>query len=196
MLTKGDLQSIECEADALIALATKRPEANSCSACGRTNTSDSRFCRGCGAPNPGNLPAELEVMRLTSGARAGHQTVITGVLIVLSIAAAAVPLILLGNSRKEFIGWILLAIGQIVGWSTLVYGIVRLHRTLNPKPMRQPPYPPALSTNEPAFAASALPPQSAWSSVTENTTELLDAERVQNASVPLHPRRTDTSSMS
>lgn len=196
MVTKGDLQTVEREADALIALATRRQVANVCLTCGTNNVGDSRFCRGCGAPNDGSLPAELEVMRLTAGARAGQQTIVAGTLIItLSILALALPLIFIGNTRKETIWWVLLILSQVAGWATLFYGILRLHRTLNPKKETQPFHSLTIPQKIPSIEPAALPPQSAWSSVTEGTTELLDDQTRDRTATPVDQAIADTSKM-
>jgi hypothetical protein len=185
MVTKGDLHTVEREADALIALATRPQTAAACVTCGTNNSADSRFCRGCGAPNTGSLPAELEVMRLTAGARAGQQTIVAGVLVILSILPLALSLILFGRPKRETIGWVLLGLSQMVGWAVLLYGILRMHRTLNPKAGAQNVLPGELSRDLTANEHAALPPQSAWSSITEGTTELLDAQRTERTAVPI-----------
>lgn len=185
MVTGGDLQTVEREADALIALATRPHTAAACVTCGTNNSADSRFCRGCGAPNTGSLPAELEVMRLTAGTRAGQQTIVAGVLVILSVLPLALSLILFGRPKRETIGWVLLGLSQTIGWAVLLYGILRMHRTLNPKPGAQPVLPGELSRDLTSHEHAALPPQSAWSSITEGTTELLDAQRTEHAAVPI-----------
>lgn len=195
MVTSGDLHTLEREAEAIIALVNMRPTSSTCVMCGTNNSGDSRFCRGCGAPNAGSVPAELEVMRLTAGARAGQQTVVTGAIVVLSILAIAVPLILFGRPKGVTAGWVLLILGQLVGWATLLYGMIRLHRTLNPKTTAQPF--PSMNHAQ-AFTpakAGALPPQSAWASVTEGTTELLGTQPGERVEAPAARTNADTGAM-
>jgi hypothetical protein len=186
--------------DAIVALATASARATVCRSCGAGNTSDSRFCRSCGAPAAHeSLPAELEVMRLNAGARAAHQEHFTGVLIILLNLAVALPLILLtGRPKAIRVGFIILAIGQILGWLTLLYGMLRLHRTLNPRrgASREPfaaDLPRAVAG---AQGTSALPPASAntWAaSVTEGTTELLGAPpKKEPAAEPVRRARENT----
>jgi len=121
-------------------------------------------------------------MRLTAGARAAHQEHFTGALVLLASLAVALPLILIPDRPKPVrIGLIVLAIGQLIGWLTLLYGMLRLHRTLNPRraASREPfgaDLPRAVTG---AQGTVALPPPSAnnWAaSVTEGTTELLGAQ--------------------
>ncbi len=198
--TEGDKQTFECEVDAVVALATATAKATVCRACGAGNTGDSRFCRACGAPAAREaLPAELEVMRLTAGARAAHQEHFTGVVIVLINLAIALPLILLtGKPKAVRVGLIILAIGQVLGWLTLLYGMMRLHRTLNPRrgASREP-----FASDLPRAVAgvqgtSALPPPSAntWAaSVTEGTTELLGVPpKKEPAAEPVRRARENT----
>jgi len=196
LMTRGDRQTLEREADALVAVASARPEPSLCAACGTENTADSRFCRLCGTPNAVGEPAELEVMRLTAGARGSLQEIVTGLLLVLFVTAAFVPLILFGNPKAAKAGWIFFAVGQLAGWLILLYGVLRLGRTLNPKEERRkrtnaPAAAPALPSNA---RERALPPPPARSpvasagsapSITEGTTNLLAAEARGRAAVPL-----------
>jgi hypothetical protein len=195
--TEGDKQTFEREVDAIIALATASASATVCHACGASSTSDTRFCRTCGAPAAREaLPAELEVMRLTAGARAAHQEVFTGVLIVLINLAITLPMILLtGRPKAIKSGFILLVIGQLLGWLTLLYGMLRLHRTLNP---RRGAANQLLATDTRRAVAGAqvraLPQaNTTWaSSVTEGTTELLNTPPKEPAAVPLRRERENT----
>lgn len=64
------MQALEREAEAIIALAASASVEVFCPSCGVENAGNARFCRGCGKPAARNqLPAELEVMRLTANAR-------------------------------------------------------------------------------------------------------------------------------
>jgi hypothetical protein len=198
--TEGDKQTFEREVDAIIALATASATATVCHACGAGSTSDTRFCRSCGAPAAREaLPAELEVMRLTAGARAAHQEVATGSIIIFVTLAVALPLMLLiGRPKAVKIGAIVLFIGQVLGWLTLLYGMLRLHRTLNPRRGAvNELLTPSESRRVAAVAGAqgaALPPAStAWAaSVTEGTTELLDAPRKEPVRVPRRQERENT----
>lgn len=198
--TEGDKQTFEREVDAIIALAAANATATVCHACGASSTSDSRFCRTCGAPAAREaLPAELEVMRLTAGARAAHQEIITGVAIVLLDLAITLPIILLaGRPKAVKIGFIFLAIGQLLGWLTLLYGMLRLHRTLNPKRGSSRDYSPIDTARTVAGArgvGAALPPATtapAWASVTEGTTELLASPPKETVAAPVKRERENT----
>ncbi len=188
---KGDHQTIEREVDAIVALASQRPMSSSCAACGTNNTGDSRFCRVCGVPNTGSEPAELEVLRLNAEARAGHRAIITGVSLVFAILLLALPLILLGNPKGVKAGWAILMLGEIAGWLTLFYGMIVLHQALNPKKARQQ-LPSSVPQMTPAIEPAALPPQSAWASVTEGTTELLSDRRNEREAIPINRGGDDT----
>ena len=137
--TEGDKQTFEREVDAIIALALATADSGGfCRACGTESSGGSRFCRACGAPaSRESLPAELEVMRLTAGARAAHQEHFSGILIMLLDLAVALPLIMFGKPKAVGMGIALLVIGQILGWACLLYGVLRLHRP--PRPTASPP---------------------------------------------------------
>ena len=189
-LTRGDRQTIGREADAIVALASVRA-AETCSACGADTTGDSRFCRLCGAPSAAMAPAELELMRLTAGARAEHQTIVMALITLL--VAFLVPLIILATKGASgvLIASMLLAVFGLPGFVTLLMGVWRVHRTLNSPEMRgaeqslarvpghvplntpsivnQIPAPPTATTGEVLL-------RRAPSSVTEAPTELLRFE--------------------
>ncbi|HEU4710968.1 MAG TPA: hypothetical protein VFS76_05350 [Pyrinomonadaceae bacterium] len=188
---QGDHHTIEREVDAIVALASQRPVSSVCVACGANNTGDSRFCRVCGVPNTGGEPAELEVLRLNAEARTGHRAIITGVSLVFGILLLALPLILFGNPKGIKAGWAILVLGEIAGWLTLFYGMLVLHRALNPKkPRHQLPSgaPQMMPANDPV----ALPPRSARASVTENSTELLFDQRQKREAIPINRGGDDT----
>lgn len=177
LMTDGDKKTLELEADAVIALAAAPPDAGFCRNCGTGNPGDARFCRLCGAPGTGSEPAELEVVRLTAGARASLQEVVVGLLIAVAILALTLPMIFFGKPKLVNIGWVLLAVGQALAWWMTLYGVFRLYRTLNPKgerarQLRAAAFAPALHAEHPSHT-SALPPAPARVSVTEGTTELL-----------------------
>jgi len=174
---KGDHQTIEREVDAIVALVVQRPASSVCAACGTQNTADSRFCRVCGVPNSGSEPAELEVLRLNAETRSGHRAIITGVSLVLGTVLLALPLILFGNPKGVRGGWALLITGEILSWLTLFYGMIVLHRALNPKETK-PEASLRLAQMKSATEPTAFPPQSARPSVTEGATELfLDRQK-------------------
>lgn len=191
--TEGDKQTFEREVDAIVALALAAARTTVCRACGAESAGDSRFCRACGAPaSRESLPAELEVMRLTADARAAHQEHVTGVLILLLDLAVTLPLILFGKPKAVNFALVLLVIGQLLGWVCLLYGMRRLHRTLNPKRAAREEESPRLPRALPTAAAPAQalpPPSTEWASITEGTTELLGTPRREKIEAPL--RRAD-----
>lgn len=173
LMTDGDKKTLELEADAVIALAAAPPAASVCRNCGTENPGDARFCRLCGAPGTGAEPAELEVARLTAGSRASLQEIVVGLLISVGLLAVTLPMILFGKPKVANAGWFFLALGQAFAWWMILYGVLRLHRTVNPKgertrQLRAAAFAPALHA-EHTSETSALPPVS----VTEGTTELL-----------------------
>jgi hypothetical protein len=190
--TNGDLLTLEREADAFVALAAEPPAAGLCRACGTENGADARFCRLCGAPNAAGAPAELEVLRLTAGARAGLQEVVGGLFIVLLTAACMLPLIIFSVKPNAVrTGWIFLCIGEAIGWWMALYGVMRTHRTLNRRPEAQALAPASMPAALPHAHLSTLPP--APFSVTEGTTELLGASPREREPVPARREQGDTS---
>ncbi|HEV2763718.1 MAG TPA: zinc ribbon domain-containing protein [Pyrinomonadaceae bacterium] len=189
LMTKGDRRTLEREADAVVALAAARQEASLCPSCGTENTADSRFCRLCGAPAASGEVGEVELARLTAGARASLQEIFGGLLLVLLIAAVFLPLVLFGGAKAAKAGWFFLALGQLAGWWMLLYGVARLHRTLNPKAERHDVLPAAAPAKLSGARTNVLPPAPARVSVTEGTTELLGAQPRER--VPARARRRD-----
>ena len=178
VMFEGDRQTLEREADAIVALAAAPPAASVCGQCGTENPGDARFCRLCGAPGAGSEPAELEVMRLTAGSRAALQEIAVGLAVALGVLAVTLPRILFAIKPKVVnVGWAFLLIGELFGWWMTLSGVLRLHRTLN----RKGPDAPARTLDSAAVSAptlhaeqaAQLPPARARASVTEGTTELL-----------------------
>lgn len=194
-MTRGDLQTLEREADAIVALAAAPPASTLCRACGTENVGDAHFCRLCGAPSAAGVPAELEVLRLTAGSRASLQEITTGLLITLATLAVTLPLILFSIKPKVVnAGWILLLIGETLGWLMTLYGVMRLYLTLNSKKRRARlagvESTQTIPQSLPSARTTALPP----ASVTEGTTELLgDAHAYAREKVHAPRQRGDTS---
>ena len=189
-VTKGDRQTVERQAEAIIAIANARAMAPACASCGTDNLSDSRFCRVCGTPAIGGEPAELEVLRLTHGARYAHQTITGALIAALCVAAVAIPMILLSVSGSK--GFALLIVGEIIALFWLLSGMRRLHRTLNTKKTVQQALGATAPQVIPTFRAKELPPQSAQTFVTEGTTELLAPRAGEPAVLPLKSNRANT----
>ena len=196
-MTRGDLKTLEREADAIVALAAAPPASGLCRACGTENASDAHFCRLCGAPSETRVPSELEVLRLTAGSRASLQEIMVGLLIALLTLAVTLPMIIFSvNPKVVNTGWMLLLIGEALGGWMALYGILRLHLTLNSRKRsaRLAGVEQAQSIQQaqalPNAQTTALPP----ASVTEGTTELLggaNAYAREKVQVPRH--RGDTS---
>lgn len=169
---KGDRIALECEADAIIALATNVMNETLCSSCGAQNAGKVRFCRVCGTPIAHKLPAELEVRRLTAELSGTYTEVGWGIAIALLTLLITLQMILFGNPKIVKIGWVLFVIGENIGWAMLLSGLFRLRRTINAtstaQQNQQQEMPHTVATQERA----ALPPTPA--SITEGTTELMN----------------------
>ncbi|HEX8337650.1 MAG TPA: zinc ribbon domain-containing protein [Pyrinomonadaceae bacterium] len=193
-MTKGDLLTLEREADAVAALALEPPATGLCRSCGTENGGEARFCRHCGAPSAPAAPAEVELLQLTAGARAGLQEIVCGLIIALLGAAGTAPLIIFGKPKVAVAGLVILAIVEAIAcWMTL-YGILRQHRVLkrkaDAKPLPAAAVPPQLAPQREA----ALPP--AHFSVTEGTTELLGSAPREREKVHARREHGDTSPIS
>lgn len=177
LFTKGEMQALEREAEAIIALATSASIEVFCPACGVENAGNARFCRACGKPAARNqLPPELEVMRLTANASGSQIEITLGLTIsVLALLISLLVILFAGSIKGVVSGWILLVLGELLGAYFLILGMRRLHRSLNPTnhPHQEMPSdkPPALSGQENA----ALLPQPP--SIVEGTTELMNPQQ-------------------
>lgn len=192
-MTKGDLSTLEREADAFVALAQAPAATGLCRSCGTENGGDARFCRLCGAPSTLGAPAELEVLRLTAGSRAGLQEIVGGLLIAVLALAASLAMIL-GSVKPKVVncGWGILVIGQLIGWWMALYGMARIHRNLNRR--AEAKLLPDAAAGPPQLAQpreAALPP--AHYSVTEGTTELLGSVPREREKVHARREHSDTS---
>jgi hypothetical protein len=188
LFTKGEKQALEREAEAIIALATSASVEVFCASCGAQNQGNARFCRVCGKPAARNqLPPEL---RLTANASGSQIELTIGLTLSFLALIIATPIILFENSMKGVVfGWILLALGELLGAYHLILGMRRLHRLLNPA---NPAHPDVHSDQTRAVAMeerAALPPQPV--SVVEGTTELMTP---QQAPLRARPAR-DTDAM-
>lgn len=191
LFTKGEMQALEREAEAIIALATSASVEVFCPSCGAENAGNARFCRGCGKPAARNqLPSELEVMRLTANASGSQIELTLGLILSFLALLVATPMILFVSSIKGVVfGWILLLLGELLGAFFLILGMRRLHRSLNPLNPTQPEAPSEPTREFSMRERDALPPQPA--SIVEGTTELMTP---QKAPLSARPAR-DTDSM-
>lgn len=189
---KGDQQTLRREAEAIIALATSGTTTSVCAACGTGQTDDARFCRVCGAPNAGGAPAEIEVLRLTAGARAGQHLIITGAVWAAVSLLLALPIILLSAKPA---GWpALVLLSQVAAGLFLLFaGARRLSRTLNPAPSKNPTLPAGVPQAGSLKESATFPPLPARTSVTEGTTELLAQKVKEREKEPVYRKGRDTS---
>jgi hypothetical protein len=191
LFTKGEMQALEREAEAIIALATTTSSEEFCPACGGENLRAARFCRTCGNPAARNsLPSELEVMRLTALGSATQIEVTLGVILCVLTLLISLPMILFTASIKGVIfGWIVFALGELLGTYFLILGMRRLHRALDTTSSQG-----EMSSSDKTKAFSfeeraALPPPPA--SIAEGTTELINPHKAPAAVAPAR----DTDSM-
>lgn len=181
--TKGDRQTLRREAEALLALAAERAAPTACMACGATNSSDSRFCRICGALYSSGEPAELEVLRLTAGARAGHQLHVIGMICAFFALVASLLLMLSGmlsgKAGAAKLGVLVLMLGETIALVIMAFGASYLHGTLNPNEDEEAPQRSNARAAGGAYLPTGrepLPPRPERISVTEGTTELLELQ--------------------
>ena len=106
-MTKGDRQTLAREAEAITALATERHAISACRACGTQITDESHFCRRCGAPLVLDVP-ELEVLRLTRGARGGYHHIAVGLFALLLAVVCCIDSVFdyWSEDFTGFLGWI------------------------------------------------------------------------------------------
>lgn len=196
IFSKGERLTLEREADAIIALVNAPLNKTICISCETENVGAVRFCRVCGSPIARNkLPAELEVMRLMGGASGTEIEIGWGLMFILFTLMLTLPMILLGKPKLVGIGWFLFAIGQLLGAFYVLYGMHRLHKTLNPLQLSQQgnQLGTARNISTPEVLVfpqeqeqAALPPSPV--SITEGTTELIDAPQA----VPLAAKKAKT----
>jgi hypothetical protein len=193
MSYKGDQQTLKREAEAIIALATS-DAASVCTSCGTKQISEGRFCRICGAPNTGGDPAEIEVLRLTAGARAGHHLITTGVIWVFVSLIITLVSVFLGAKTGGLAVLILLS-QVVVGLLILFWGVLSLHRTLNPDLSKTSIIPVNLPQEIPTQEATAFPTSPSQTFITEGTTESLAEKIKAREKEPVYAKKRDTSPM-
>jgi hypothetical protein len=193
MSYKGDQQTLKREAEAIIALATS-DAASVCTSCGTKQISEGRFCRICGAPNTGGDPAEIEVLRLTAGARAGHHLITTGAIWVFVSLIITLVSVFLGAKTGGLAVLILLS-QVVVGLLILFWGVLSLHRTLNPDLSKTSIIPVNLPQEIPTQEATAFPTSPSQTFITEGTTESLAEKIKAREKEPVYAKKRDTSPM-
>lgn len=195
-LGEGDRQTLTREAEALVAVAATRQGQSSCVGCGAAVAADSRFCRKCGAPANISVPAELEVLRVTAGTRAGHQwNVIGSVILALT---SVLPLIavfardFVTNPKGTKVLMMLAMVLGGLGWWTLLAGLRRTHLTLNPPDQKEDETERFLRRNSSMLNTSELPvyeeSPAERLSITEGTTDLLVEKQHEREAVPARYR--------
>ena len=171
-LTEGDRETLAREAEAIAALATERMAVSSCPACGTQITDESHFCRRCGAPLVVEVP-ELEVLRLTRGARHSYHNIFLGIVaFLLASVTALLSFVVDGATIYAPLIWVGISLACYALF-LLIQGMRQLHLTLNPKSLTKLDRP-KLTFN--ASVTTALPPAPVNASVTEGTTELLSSK--------------------
>ena len=190
---KGDQQTLKREAEAIIALATS-DAASVCTSCGTKQISEGRFCRICGAPKVDGDPAELEVLRLTAGARAGHHLITTGAIWTLVSLFIALTLIFLGG-RTGGLAVLILLSQVVMGLLILFWGVISLHRTLNPDSSKTSIIPVNLPQEISTQEFTAFPSAPSQTFITEGTTESLAEKLKVGEKEPVYAKKRDTSPM-
>ncbi len=167
---EGDRRTLTREAEAIIALATAQTNASACSSCGTKQTNEGRFCRICGQPTIGREPAELEVLRVTAGTRAGQHLVIVGAIWTALSVIASIAFLIMGGGAVGLVGVVLLC-QAVFGMLILFWGIQNLSSALSRDASRPTTQPVDMPYELAAKDAAQLP--HAPPSVTEGTTNLL-----------------------
>lgn len=190
--TNGDRQTLEREAEAIVALARQAGRLSTCPTCHADVMVESRFCRQCGTLLTAHEPPELEIMRLTSNARAAHQTLVTGIILLAVCSLCLLPMPLVSSAKLDKVLMLFSVLSGVTGWVTLLLGSWRLHRTLNPPQEQAGPAMHARRSLTAPATTTALPPSYEPMSLTEHTTELLESEESRQQEPPL--RRRDVAS--
>jgi hypothetical protein len=188
MDTRGNKQSLTREVEAMVALTRQAAGSTSCAACGTEAITDSRFCRRCGAPLTMEKPGEIEVMRLTAGGSAAREKILVGAVFLFSACLGFLFTHFLTTDDK----WVMFSLSALAGgagWLSILLGLRLLHRTLN---LQRPTeaLPRGSSHALSSWETTALPEPSVPVSVTEGTTDLLDAEH--SPPLPHHQHGRDT----
>ena len=169
---KGDRQTLRREAEAILALAADRVAPTNCWRCGAYNTGDSRYCRLCGAHCAASEPAEVEVLRLTAGAQAGHQLNLAGIFFGVFTLLVALMLAATGRASAMKLALTISMLGGVIALVVMTFGASYLHRALKQR-KREEQFPATAQRSFPTTGYESLPPPRA--SVTEGTTDLLEA---------------------
>ena len=164
---KGDLDTQMREAEAIIAIAASDRTQAACSSCGTGQIAEGRFCRVCGAPTVSRDPAELEMLRVSAGAQAGHHLITSGAVLVAIGLLATIGLLLIGGFPGAAAGVALFV--AVVGLLLVFLGIGGLSKALD----RDKTFTDRPTAKDTAQIASKQPNALSPPSVTEGTTSLL-----------------------
>jgi hypothetical protein len=164
---KGDLHTQMREAEAIIAIAASEGTRSACSFCGTAHTSEGRFCRVCGSPTVGREPAELEVLRITAGGRAGHHLIMTGAILLTLGLFATIAVLAVGGFPGPIFAALMCLVGS--GLVVLAMGIAGLSKALE----RDRSVPNLNAATGAAQLDQSQPNRLPAPSVTEATTSLL-----------------------
>ena len=193
--SRGDRQTLKLEAEAIIALASQSATVTMCTACGTNQPDDARFCRVCGAPNVGGEPAELELLRLAAGARAGHHLITATVIWAIApLIAAVLGMMFFGSGGTRLAAGLLLAmLGNLI---ILFVVLNHSRKTLNPDLSHKesrPANPSELDATKGPAALFAAPESFEQKYVTEGTTELLTPNLIEREKELVPRKGRDTS---
>ncbi len=198
LFTKGDRLSLEREAEAIIALATRPLSSALCTSCGVENEATARFCRICGKPAESKSShPETELMRLSADASAAHLESMVAILVEIVTLAIGVPMIFFGPHEVANFGWAILGIGQLLVVLVLLQATHRLRcavkaefgdsHDVTTRTLREPSK--ALLPPQQFSVTEGLPRRDSFDestarqiSVTEGTTELMDSRENTPAS--------------
>lgn len=135
-ITKGDLNTIIREAEAVVALANARALSSICPFCGVEVKGGNRFCGQCGTPpNLAASPAELDLLTLTANANAGYKGASWGT--ILLVIGLLFPYVLLVGSEdpirlsKLVVVSILGGISGLSGFLLSINGLLKLRKSVN-----------------------------------------------------------------
>jgi len=181
-LSRGEVDILTREAEALSSMAIVRSVEKMCAACGTDATDDSRFCRQCGSPMTVQN-SDLELLQMAAEIRAGYTSVVSTTLVLTAstilIGAALLAMLLTGVVFGKGLGT-LLVIGlaaSLINIFFSAFGWNRISRALKVKRIEtnaltgQRTY-----ESSPANLSFTAAPQ-LRPSVTEGTTNLLNREK-------------------
>lgn len=184
LLSKGDYRTLDREAEALCALTRDHNISTNCSVCGTEGTNDSRFCRRCGTPVSSGLPAELEVLHITSKSMAAFEfirigAVMTGIALVIFFISMIPTLAPKAAHVLHIIGAVMSSFILLI-----VHGLRQLHSAIHNKPKQivqdkasaAQDRPPKQVSVRDIYKTGELSLPASPPSVTEHTTMILEKE--------------------